>query len=107
MLEAMLVRFEKEGLRGAIFGVERHRDKRRYDVNAIADVLMKLTRSRPTAGIYWSLRALTEAVEQADPGMAGISEESVRMVLVKKLGIRSVRHIEPFWLQKDKRAETA
>lgn len=95
----MLRRLETGGVRGALFGVERHVTRRRYDVEAVARALEKIVRSRPPAGIYWSVKDLTDAVTREVPGTAGITSEYVRSIMVRKLGIRSVRHIKPFWLQ--------
>lgn len=96
LLLAMLNRLKSHGLRGALFGVES--EKRRYDVNAVADELRKTIAMRPPEGVYWTIQALAEKVRTCVAGAENISGEYVRQVMVRKLGIRSVRHIEPYWL---------
>lgn len=106
MIESLLKRYRQGGVQAALFGTERRVEKRVYDVNAVADVLRELVTSRPPAGVHWSLKALHASVESRLPDAAGISQDWVRTILVKRLGIRSVRHIEPYWLQRVKQAIT-
>lgn len=107
LLTAMLGRFKKSGIAGAVFGVERDKSKRKYDVQAIEGALRVLVASRPPEGIYWSIRALVSAVIAQVPEAEGVSCEYVRQIMVKKLGILSVRHIEPFWLRQVRSATAA
>jgi hypothetical protein len=107
LLTAMLGRFKKSGIAGAVFGVERDKSKRKYDVQAIEGALRVLVASRPPEGIYWSIRALVSAVIAQVPEAEGVSCEYVRQIMVKKLGILSVRHIEPFWLRQVRSATVA
>lgn len=104
-LLAMIERYKKGGVRGAVFGVERTKSTLRYDLDAIATVLRELVDSRPPAGTYWTMKSLTEAVAARVVGAADISSEYVRQVMVKRLKIRSVRHIEPFWLRQVRKSE--
>ncbi len=102
-VDQMIARFKVAGVRGALLGVERKSDKRRYDVEAVARVLRELVVSRPPSGVYWSVKALADGVVHRLPETSGITEEYVRSILAKKLGIKSVRHIEPYWLQQHKK----
>jgi hypothetical protein len=102
---AMIERYKKAGVRGAAFGVERTKSSLRYDVDAIAAVLRELVDSRPPHGTCWTMKSLTEAVAARVEGATDISSEYVRQVMVKQLKIRSVRHIEPFWLRQVRKSE--
>lgn len=97
MVEAMISRFQKEGLKGALFGVHRTPSTCRYDQDAIVEALKSLVVSRPVGGLYWTLGTLAAEVGKMVPGGGDISHEHLRQIMLKRLGIRSVRHIEPFW----------
>ncbi len=72
-----------------------------YDSSQIIALLRKLIGSRPPEGsIRWTLTDLAAAVRSQVPGAGRISSEYVRRLMVHQLGIRSVRNIEPYWLQR-------
>jgi len=99
MIEALLERFQKEGVKGALFGLQRAASACRYDQDAIVEALKILVVSRPVGGLYWTLGSLASEVGKMVPGGGEISHEHLRQIMVRRLGIRSVRHIEPFWKQ--------
>lgn len=99
MLEAMIDRFRKEGVKGALFGLQRAASTCRYDQDAIVEALKILVVSRPVGGLYWTLGSLASEVGKMVPGGGDISHEHLRQIMVRRLGIRSVRHIEPYWKQ--------
>ena len=99
MVEGLVDRLKTGQVRGALFGTPRAAVTCRYDQGAIADALRKLVVSRPVGGLYWTLGSLASEVGKMVPGVGDISHEHLRQIMVRKLGIRSVRHIEPFWKQ--------
>lgn len=105
-MEAMTERFVSHGLHGAVFDGPRGKGRSRtYDHDAIADVLRKLIASRPPPGMTrWSLVALTRAVRDTIPEAHGITHETIRKMLCRELGIKSVRFIEPYWLTQVRRS---
>ncbi|MBL9145036.1 MAG: helix-turn-helix domain-containing protein [Verrucomicrobiaceae bacterium] len=99
MLRALLDRFRKEGVKGALFGLHRAPSACRYDQDAIVEALKILVVSRPVSGLYWTLRSLADEIGKMVPGGGDISHEHLRQIMLKRLGIRSIRHIEPYWKQ--------
>ena len=98
-LDAMLDRLKTHGVHGAIFD-RPHQHKAPLDNYALlADKARRLLASRPPPGsVRWGLEALTKAVRQQLPEGATLNRETMRQVLKKKLGIKSIRFVEPYWL---------
>ena len=98
-INAMLERLKTHGVHGAIFD-RPHTHNSPLDNHALlADKARKLLASRPPPGsVRWGLEALTEAVRQQLPEGATLNRETMRQVLKKNLGIKSIRFVEPYWL---------
>ena len=99
-LEGMMARLKTHGVHGAVFDCPHQSKMRLYDHGVIASEARKLLGSRPPAGsLRWSLEALTVALRKQVPEGGALSREVVRQVLKNKLGIKSIRFVEPYWYQ--------
>lgn len=95
----MLKRLSAHGVQAAVFGSPVPLKQRRYDVKAIAGVLRECLASRPPMGaLSWNLEHLTAVVRGKIAGAELITKETVRFLLNKELGIKSIWKVDPYWL---------
>ena len=88
------------GLSDALASKAKRSRTSKFPIADIVRVLGAAIKSRPPEGsTRWDLRKLTLRVREQVSGADSISSETVRTLLRKHLGVRSVRQIEPFWLQ--------
>ena len=98
-LDAMLERLKSHGVHGAVFDRPHHRNAQLHDYALLAEKTRRVLASRPPPGtLRWGLEPLTEAVRALLPPGTTLNREIMRQVLKKKLGIKSIRFVEPYWL---------
>lgn len=98
--QELIERLHTHGVQAAIFGSPRRHEQRRYDTRSIAAVAAECLKRRPPPGsLRWSLVHLTDEVRQKVPGAETITKETLRQIVKQELKIKSIRVIEPFWMQ--------
>ena len=99
-LEGMLARLKTHGVHGAVFDRPHQSRQSQMDMSEIAEEARRLLASRPPPGhLRWGLEDLAAALHARLPHRPVLSRELVRQVLKNKLGIRSIRFVEPYWYQ--------
>lgn len=92
------------GIKASLVATSRRGRPQKFPIQQIAQVLAEALASRPPQGfVKWNLRQLVEEVRNRVPVAATISSESIRGILLRKMGVPSTRKLEPFWLTQLKR----